>query len=427
MNKKTLSLIKYLLSLILVFSHGTAVWAMPENYLARKELSELFSAPASEVYAARARVFEEEPGFPMVKFSVERQRDAFYLLFLNERNFLFPQYGMGSYIIKRNIRDGSLVQIKIFLKDDPGCFLRLFPSGNRSRMDIYLYDQPVYRSVPLPLPLYELLSEPFSRIVDLTRESVRWDLIMPDASPEYHRKVQNMAESFIPYLSGLGDADDGAMEANGLFVRINDGSTLDVPGMNCSGFSKWILDSVYGGLTGRYLPIADLTVRHIGLRGNRWSDQLEFFRDPHFGLDWIRNGATILRRLDQPGAGFEDSDVRRVPFFTYIEDVGFPIEKLMLLLYFLAAENPGFFYLGSVNGPFGTDQVLRQHYHVAALFPYLDPQGNLQVVLLERNQMNEISSFINRYPKEYIHLVRVKAREDLLIPYGDFFKAGARN
>ena len=39
----------------------------------------------------------------------------------------FPLDGAGTFIIKRSLKDGSFLQAKVFVQNDPGSFLRLFP------------------------------------------------------------------------------------------------------------------------------------------------------------------------------------------------------------------------------------------------------------------------------------------------------------
>ncbi|MFA7565651.1 MAG: hypothetical protein WCY01_01390, partial [Alkalispirochaeta sp.] len=96
------------------------------------------------------------------------------------------------------------------------------------------------------------------------------------------------------------------------------------------------------------------------------------------------------------------------PFARYVEDVGYRVESLSAVLYWLARNEPGTFYLGSVNRLFGSDPVLRQHTHVVVLFPWFDESGRFQVSVMERNVETSLSSLEKRYGKDYIHLVRVR-------------------
>jgi len=213
-------------------------------------------------------------------------------------------------------------------------------------------------------------------------------------------------------LHTLPDAEDGAMDASGNLVFIESLVLQDQDaGFNCSGFAKWIVDGLHMGLYGSFLPIEPLKVKHLDLRGHRWSDALEDERDPYFGLDWTRNLATTMLSAGQGGREVhpESADVRSVKYHTYVEDVGYPVDRLAQIMYLLAVEEPGNFYIASLNREFGDAPPLHQHVHVAVLFPYLDDRGRFFVDVLERNVETSIESLNRRYRDDDIHLVRVRA------------------
>jgi len=218
-------------------------------------------------------------------------------------------------------------------------------------------------------------------------------------------------------LAFLVDSDDGAMDKNGEYRLIADLSLNPEKGFNCSGFVKWIVDGLYGPRAGELLSIEELKRKHLGYRGNAWSEKYEYERDPYFGLDWSRNLATAVLSL-QSGAGVdpEAADVRSVPFFEYFEDVGFRVEDLDLLMYLLARTEPGHFYIGSINRDFGADPVLKQHVHLVALFPYFDEAGVFKTAVMERNVETGIQSLKTRFPSDHIHLVRLPASGDFAPP-----------
>ena len=205
------------------------------------------------------------------------------------------------------------------------------------------------------------------------------------------------------------------MDEEGRYVFIGSGEPQGGSGgLNCSGFAKWISDGFYYGLTGRYLAIEPLKEKHLEYRGNRWSLRFEDERDPYFGLDWSRNLAAYLwRARGYAGAGPEDFDVRRVEYLSYREDVGYPVETLKALMFLEATANPGHFYIGSLNREYGSEPVLRQHFHMVVLFPYFTPSGDLQVAVFDRNREVTLEGTADRYAGSYIHLVRM--------PIGDSF------
>jgi hypothetical protein len=145
---------------------------------------------------------------------------------------------------------------------------------------------------------------------------------------------------------------------------------------------------------------------------------VEDARDPYFGLDWTRNIAVALMQLDHPGTELAPTaaDVREVPFSQYVRNVGYPVVDMKEVLYLLAIQDPGYFYLGSVNKEFGTDPVLRQHTHVVVLFPYFTGDGKFRVSVMERNVETSLQSLADRYPDDFIHLVRIRAERNYVPP-----------
>ena len=183
------------------------------------------------------------------------------------------------------------------------------------------------------------------------------------------------------------------------------------PGFNCSGFAKWIVDGMHMGLYRTFLPIEPLKTKHLELRGHRWSAPREADRDPYFGLDWTRNLAAAMLSAHAGGSAVhpEAADVRHVPFVTYVEDVGYPVSSLPLIMYQLARSEPGHIYLASLSREFGDEPRLNQHVHVAVLFPYFDQGGAFHVDVMERNVETSLESLDRRYHTDAIHLVRVRA------------------
>jgi hypothetical protein len=76
----------------------------------------------------------------------------------------------------------------------------------------------------------------------------------------------------------------------------------------------------------RFLPVLDeLKKKPLDARGSFISRRFEEERDPFFGLDWSRNIAAALARLDgTSGVTAESQDVRKLPYWQYREDIGFP-------------------------------------------------------------------------------------------------------
>ncbi|MBN1649477.1 MAG: hypothetical protein JW874_15670 [Spirochaetales bacterium] len=348
----------------------------------------------------------------MVASQVEA--DGTYLLFVNEYHQDFPVSNRGTYIIKRNQSDGKFVQAKVFLKNRSDCYMRLFPDGSKTRLDAVLFGYKVYENVSVPMDFLHVLLQPVSEIIRLTSYMVDWEMLLYSGNTAADRDISGMVKRIRSELPCLHDVDDGAMDSEGKLVFIE---TLkpqgDEGGFNCSGFAKWIIDGIVEPRTGSLLDIRKLKTRHPDIRTSSLAVRYEESRDPYFGLDWTRNLAMAADgREDNP----ERYDVRNVSFLEYGEDVGYPAAKIDLVLYQLAVRDPGCFYLGAVNGEQGEKPVMRQYYHIVVFFPYFDKNGSFQVAVMERNMETSLEQIRQRYPEEYIHLVRIQGTSDFELP-----------
>ena len=380
----------------------------PENYEVRARYRDLIFGSRNEIFAFNPVVEEQTGRDATVSMQVVNQNGSFYLVFTNEERGEYPLYSRGSYIIKRDLETGDFTQIKIFIRSEPGSFLRIYPAGRRSKMDVYLMNTLLHKGVVLPMSLEQIALESFSRIIDLSGFQVEWDLLAQIVQRPEDRITRSMIDALRGELENVRDSDDGAMDENGEYRFIDDLTENPESGFNCSGFSKWVVDGLYQPMTGKLLSIELLKGKHLEYRGNAWSENYEDDRDPYFGLDWSRNLAVaMLPRNRGIAADPEAADVKSVPFFDYYEDVGYRVRDLELILYFLARIEPGHFYLGSVNRDYGTDPVLKQHVHIAVFFPYFDESGIFKAVVMERNRETGIDSLKTRYPADHVHLVRL--------------------
>ncbi len=393
----------------------------PENDEARRSLRELLYLPSASLVGGEEQTVTQSGTGPRVRFRIVRQGGYLYYLFLNEETPGIPIAGRGNYIVKRDPGNGKFVQIKVFIRDHPGCFVRLFPSGpsgGRTSLDVYLFGLAVDRNVILPAAFETFLTEPFARVRRLSRTTVRWEQLLSRPQHPAYRAASDFVDRIRQALPLLADAEDGAMDADQRFVYIATGLPQEEPGgFNCSGFAKWVVDGFYYPLTGRYLDIEALKEKHLEYRGNRWSLRQEEQRDPFFGLDWSRNLARYLWEAH----GFsstspEDFDVRQVDYLRYSEDVGFPVGELEVLLFLESSLNPGYFYVGSLNREYGGQPVLRQHFHMVVLFPFFRADGTFRVAVFDRNRQSSLEEIGQRFTGDFIHLVRLPLGESFSPP-----------
>ena len=409
---------------------------LPDSSPVRVQFMDLITGPLSDLNTGLNQVIHH-PFLPQrvrLRIEIDRDRGFTYVIFENEvlpssitsgevPAGPFPLVSPGNMVIRRTHQGGAIDQIRFFLGQGPHVFLRFFPHGsNQTRASFFAYNDqvPLIDDMVLPFPISRILSLPVQEMIVVLSGNRQWSRFLHPTSVYDYELIEAMVHQLRPLLSTLPDRDDGAMDQFGRFVTINTLEPSTLPGFNCSGFAKWVADGVYIAYSQNnlYMEIEPLKEKHLDLRGSAIGLEFEELRDPYFGLDWTRN---IARTLAQIRSGIphdpEDMDVRQVPFFQYTEDVGFSVRDLWQIMYLLAITEPGHFYLGSINGEFGANPMLWQHYHVVVLFPYFDQQGVFRVAVMERNVETGVNSLIRRYAHHYIHLVSVRApQQGMFLP-----------
>ena len=75
-----------------------------------------------------------------VTVRVEKRSSDFIVEFLDANASDADKPGRGSCFIQRsNAKGNYILQARILLEDDPGCYLSLYPSGSGTRGDIVMY------------------------------------------------------------------------------------------------------------------------------------------------------------------------------------------------------------------------------------------------------------------------------------------------
>jgi hypothetical protein len=395
--------------------------AIPDNAWARQYLASLLTEPVASLKPALKKDFSQVIEPREVRFRIIREEAFVYLVFQNRTASGWPDRAPGNAIIRRAVQGGGVDQVKLFLANSPDIYLRITKDGTSSLLSVFFADnaRPLYRDLPIPLPIERVALTPTATILKMTNAKVVWSLFMDRPPAAAFAASLSMVERIRAALPTLPDADDGAMDENGNLVGIGGITATGQGGFNCSGFAKWVADGLYRPLTaaagvGKWLTIGSLSKRLTEVRGSEETAHFEESRDPWFGLDWIRNIAWQLAaaRLGHAPESTEDWDVRRLPFLEYTEDKGYPVAQLEEALYLAALKEPGTFYMAAVNGEFGKQPVLWQFYHILVLFPYFDAAGAFRCAVFERNRESTLAGLPQRYPKEYAHLVRIRASRD---------------
>ena len=213
----------------------------------------------------------------------------------------------------------------------------------------------------------------------------------------------------------LKDSSIGVIDAAGKYIN---GANN---GLNCSGFAKWIVDGFYYPLakneTEKYISIQKLRTKHLTERGTPDILIYEDSRDPYFGLDWTRNLAVELGKKRGENPSYKSYDVTDSTISEYVMNCGYPLYKIEKILKEQNKMHPNRIYLGSINGMYGENPTLWQHYHIAVFIPYYE-NDILKIAVLERNKETSFEYLMERYPNTYCHLVAFSSVGDfqLMIP-----------
>jgi len=346
----------------------------------------------------------------------------------------FPGWAQGSWTLTRRKDTGSPVRIRVFLRSDQQTFIQFRPfNDEKCQMDAVFYGGYVTRSLLIPVSFERLYTMPINDIIKLAGSKFPRRYFDPD--PQYYRDTRKFIANVRARIKNLRFTDDGAIDENGNYVFINNlqPQNSNSAGLNCSGFSKWLIDGLLRPVTGKRLAITPLKAP-FGDRGSSFTALWEKSRDPYFGLDWIRNLAFEANRvLRSPSYGsLEEFEVRADNFASlmvnenrtfvdhnypgFLPEAGYGIEGIHPLLYTLAVDEPFKFYLAAVSEESGVPVTpdnlrggprLRQYYHIAALIPYFDEYGVFRIVVFESAAETSFAAFRTRYPGRYVNLVQI--------------------
>jgi len=226
------------------------------------------------------------------------------------------------------------------------------------------------------------------------------------AFAEVNNEILKEIRLFLPQLK---DSPTGAIDADGNYTKDR------IQGLNCAGFAKWVVDGFYYPLarneTEKYISLRNLRKKHLTERGTQDILVYENSRDPYFGLDWTRNLAVELGKKRGENPSYKTYDINDSAIDEYVTDRGYRLDKIESILIEQSSFNSNRIYLGSINGIYGKNPKLWQHYHVVVFVSYFD-NGNLKIAVLERNKETSFSYLQKRYSNTYCHLVAISTDGD---------------
>ncbi|MCL2879451.1 MAG: hypothetical protein FWF29_04320 [Treponema sp.] len=422
-----------------LYAQNLPVRSISDDSSLRVSIKDTWLSEVPSAVLARAPVTLNVPGGGRVQLRTETNQQEFSIVLAREltgalRNVAgpFPGWAQGSWALTRDRATGDAIRIQVFLRSDPYAYIQFRPEGSDTcNMDIVLYGAFVRRSIPLPVSFDRLYTLPLTEVLSMAGDRFPLKYFEPD--PAYYRDSGAFIARLREQVRSLEFADDGAIDENGNYVYINSGlPQKGEQGLNCSGYAKYVIDGILLPITGKRLAIDPLKAP-FGQRGSSFTAPWEESRDPFFGLDWIRNlAAAALTALRSPAfATLDEIEVRADPFTQlivrgrppvivsypgFLDNAGYGVEGLQPLLYTLAIDEPGRFYLAAVNNEIGPPATadnprgrprLRQYYHVAVLIPWFNEYGVFQIAVFESAAETSFNAFRARYPGQYVNLVRI--------------------
>ncbi|MDR1142814.1 MAG: hypothetical protein LBK77_01190 [Spirochaetaceae bacterium] len=406
-----------------LFPADTPVAFIQDDSVLRISIKDSWLTESPARAAANRNFTYTLPGGGPVQVRSVRRGNELTVILARERNGEYPGWAQGSWVYTRNYTTGAPERIRIFLRSDPWLYVQLRPQGkDKSFMDVVLYEAYVIRGLSVGIPMDTLLTIPLHEALAAVGDRFPRRYFEPDI--RLYRDTGTFTEKVRTALRGLNYEDDGALDETGRYVFIETLKPQQDPvGLNCSGFTKWLIDGMLRPVTGKRLAITPLKAP-AAPRTSSLAENYEN-RDPLFGLDWTRNLALeAARALRSPDfAVLENVEVRQETFAALIDrsrggtaiksypgfllNAGFSMEGLRPLLYTLAVNEPGYLYLASISNERGPAPLQRQHYHEAVLVPYFNSYGVFQALVFESAAETTLDGLIRRHPGALINLVRV--------------------
>lgn len=408
----------------------TGIFSIPDSSEIRIDAMEAWvTAPVSAVLEQDSQVHKTELGQVFQISSEAIGSELVIKVAPRDNTYQFPATNPGCWILYRSLETGKLLRIHVFFQNDPNVYIRLRPDSQpdkpKSKADLIIYGAYAARGVPIGLGFEDLAQISFSALYDLTCDTIPWNYVKNDS----RKYVNNLAmiEKIRENLPRFEYIEDAGYDENENPVFISTGEqrsgTPGKLGVNCSGFTKWIIDGITIFLTGNGVRLDVLKTPTIDVSGTLYAavaPSEEMFRS----FDWIRNlsSAVVSAAMDKNFIpGLSGLDVESNPFASvetpdgiaytdgFVKNAGYNISMLKSLFYVLAATEPDLLYLGAVKtGKKGEPETWTFH-HDLAFFPYFDAAGICRIIVFESGSETDFDTFVAANPDAYVYLCRVKS------------------
>lgn len=405
-------------------------WFEEKLELLRLKKPEVFANEINEYFQVRLEEYDNEFGIivaPSRKILVDVIREGKTETIETDS---FPAEIPGSWILYRDKKSGNPLRIKLFFHSDNDVYVQIRPNGKKTYADFILFHSVVAKDVPIGLSFQQFYGFAFEDIKKLTSSTLPWHLT--NINKGMYAAIHQMVAIIRENLERIEYAEDAALDEDGNSVYISTEELRPMQSienkleLSSAGFAKWIIDGLAFPVAGSSLRIEPLKVPTVEFAAGSLKEGVNTKYNINFALDWTRHLAAASLSITSgktikytpatvdvsvfPFAGVIENDkIIRGP--EYVKNAGYHTEILKPLLFILAATEPDYFYLGAIQEGNGKTPEVLYFNEVALFFPWFDDQGHFNVTVFESGVETSLKAFEQRYPENYVHLVRVKASE----------------
>lgn len=411
------------------------ILSIPDSSSVRiQSMESWITAPVSAVIDRECENVQTDFG-QVFQVRAEREGSEVAIIFApRENNYNFYTKAPGSWVIYRDYYSGKVLRVHVYFQLDSRVYVCLRPDNQpkkpKSEVDLIIYGAYACRGVPLGLEFSEVMKLSFSELFNLTKETVPWNYVKSDYRNYMNNKeICKKIRRKLPQFEYIEDAAYDEFEKP-VFISTGEerSGTPGKIGINCSGFTKWVIDGITIALSGSATKIEALKKPTIELAGTLYraqAEEEEMFRS----YDWIRNlstAAVCAERDKEFPAGTLGVDVQVNPFaglkspdgtvrnVGFVPKTGYEINMLKPLLYVLAATEPDMIYLAAVKSCMGNTQNEPEtwtFHHDLVLLPYFDEAGICHINVFESGVETSFDEFIAANQGTYVYLCRVKSTD----------------
>lgn len=411
------------------------ILSIPDSSSVREQSMESWiTAPVSAVIDRECENIQTDFG-QVFQVRAEREGSEVAIIFApRENNYNFYTKAPGSWVIYRDYYSGKVLRVNVYFQLDSRIYVCLRPDNQpkkpKSEVDLIIYGAYACRGVPLGLEFSEVMKLSFSELFNLTKETIPWNYVKSDYRNYMNNKeICKKIRRKLPQFEYIEDAAYDEFEKP-VFISTGEerSGTPGKIGINCSGFTKWVVDGITIALSGSATKIEALKQPTIELAGTLYraqAEEEEMFRS----YDWIRNlstAAVCAERDKEFPAGTLGVDVQVNPFaglkspdgtvrnVGFVPKTGYEINMLKPLLYVLAATEPDMIYLAAVKSCMGNTENNPEtwtFHHDLVFLPYFDEAGICHINVFESGVETSFDEFVAANQGTYVYLCRVKSTD----------------